>query len=130
MKRFTSKNQIIGEYGESICCKWLENNGFKIKERNYTIRSGEIDIVAYKNNIFHFIEVKSVSCETTTNVPRETLYNPAQNVTALKIKKCQSAISNYVTEHNVSHETQFDVYIIYIDKRNIKHKVERIENVF
>jgi putative endonuclease len=130
MKRFTSKTQRIGEYGENICAQWLENNGFNIQERNYTISSGEIDIIAQKNNILHFIEVKSVSCENTEHVSYETLYNPAENMTKDKIHKCQKAMYTYIQEHNVSHETQLDLYMVYIDQRNIKHKLERIENIF
>jgi len=130
MKRFTSKTQKTGEYGEKICKKWLENNGFKIIDQNYTLTTGEIDIIAQKNNIMHFIEVKSVSRENNRDVTRETQYNPADNMTRSKIKKCQSAMFGYIKSNNVSCETQLDVYLVYIDILNIKHKIERIENIF
>ena len=130
MKRFTSKTQKKGEYGEEICVQFLKNNGYLIIDRNYTIPVGEIDIIAGKNNIIHFIEVKSVSRENSDNVSCETGYNPAENVTREKIQKCYKVIYQYKKSHNVSCETQFDVYLVYIDKRNIKHKIERIENVF
>lgn len=130
MKQFTSKTQKIGEYGENICNKWLINNGFKIIERNYTINKGEIDIIAQKNYTLHFIEVKSVSCETTENIQNIEIYNPAENMTIDKIKKCRIVLQEYVAKNNVSCETQLDLYLIYIDKRNMKHKIERIENVF
>ncbi len=130
MKRFTSKTQKTGELGEEICAKWLKNNNYKIIERNYTARSGEIDIIAEKTNIIYFIEVKSVSCENTNNISRETTYNPAENVTREKIKRFQKTMFKYIEDHNVSYETQFDVYLVYIDKRNVKHKIERIKNIF
>lgn len=131
MKRFTSKTQRIGELGEEICCKWLKNNGFVILDRNYTRRSGEIDIIANNKGVLHFIEVKSVSYETSDNFIESNLYNPAENVTRYKIEKCYSVIGEYLHEHHVSHETkyQFDVYLVYIDNNQVSHKIKRIENV-
>ena len=130
MKQFTSETQKTGEYGEEICVKWLKNNSFEIVERNYTLPIGEIDIIAKKSNILHFIEVKSVTRENTDNMRANNLYNPGENLTREKIQKCHRVISEYRSSHNVSYETQFDVYLVYIDNRNIRHKIERIENVF
>ena len=129
MKRFTSKTQKIGETGENICATFLLNNGFIIKERNYTIPKGEIDIIAEKENILHFIEVKSLQVDNTENVSYET-YNPAENMTKSKIQKCWTAINHYKAENFVSCETQLDLYMVYIDKNLIKHKISRIENIF
>lgn len=130
MKHFTSKTQKTGEFGEEICTRFLVKQGFKIIERNYTIPQGEIDIIAKNKGILHFIEVKSVSCENIDPVSYETIYNPAENVTREKIKKCQKTIQSYLSKNHVSYETwQFDVYVVYIDRKNIKHGIKRIENV-
>jgi len=141
MKQFTSKTQKIGELGEKICIKWLNNNGFKILERNYTKKSGEIDIICSKDGNLYFIEVKSanirkdiVSRENQETVTRETLrkiYNPAENVTKSKIRKCYTTIQEYLRENKVSHETkyQFDVFLVFINQNNRKHFIDRIENV-
>ena len=46
-KVFTSKSQKKkGEYGENIAVNYLIGKGFKIIERNYGTRDGEIDIIA------------------------------------------------------------------------------------
>ncbi len=141
MKQFTSKTQKIGEYGEKICAKWLQNNGFTILEKNFTTKKGEIDIICKKSENIHFIEVKStlnkeinVSYETNNTIAdknRSSEYNPAENVNKNKIRKCYKTICEYIRLNKVSHETkyQFDVYIIYIDTNNIKHKIQKIENV-
>lgn len=131
MKRFTSAKQKIGSQGETICATWLGNNGYTILERNYTISLGEIDIVAVKNNILHFIEVKSIQYDSNKGVSYETIYNPAENLTPQKLKRCYRTILHYLGSKNVSRETyyQFDLYMIYIDSSNKSHKIKRIENI-
>lgn len=53
----SSKN--IGNMGEDIAASYLLNNNFTINRRNFYSRYGEIDIIATKNDIIHFIEVKT-----------------------------------------------------------------------
>ena len=45
--------------GESAVADFLKANGYTIVERNYTVRGGEIDIIALKNGTLCFVEVKS-----------------------------------------------------------------------
>ncbi len=127
MKVFTSKTQKIGELGENICISYLNKKDHKIIERNYTKKTGEIDIIVEKNNIIHFIEVKSIKLK---KVPYET-YNPAENLTKKKYFKIYKTILIYLSENNVSSETkwQIDLYCVYIDTINNHHKLTRIEDV-
>ena len=67
MKTFTSKTQKIGEIGEKLACMFLMKHGFKVLDRNYRKKWGEIDIIAQKDDILRFIEVKTVSRETFNN---------------------------------------------------------------
>lgn len=55
MKQF---NRMVGKEGEEIAAKFLLDKGYKILERNYYTRFGEIDLIASKNNILAFVEVK------------------------------------------------------------------------
>lgn len=48
----------IGAEKEAFVCKWLEKNGYRIVERNFRCRTGEIDIVAREGGYLVFIEVK------------------------------------------------------------------------
>jgi len=48
-----------GNLAEDKASSFLEENGFYIVERNFYSRFGEIDIIATKKEVFHFIEVKS-----------------------------------------------------------------------
>ena len=56
-----TEKRKTGDAGEEIACKYLLKKGYKIVERNYLCRSGEIDIIAIdpKSHTLAFIEVKS-----------------------------------------------------------------------
>ncbi len=49
----------IGDRAEKLACDYLSRLGYKILERNYQIRGGEIDIVAKDKSILVFVEVKA-----------------------------------------------------------------------
>ena len=127
MKRFTSKTQKIGEYGEKICSAFLMKQNFKIIECNYTQRFGEIDIIAEENKVIHFIEVKSIRGRKIKN----KTYNPAQNLDQKKYNKIYKTMMHYIRENNVSYETrtQIDLYAVYIDEIHKNHQIEIIENL-
>ena len=48
-----------GTLGENTAENYLIENGYKILERNFNTRVGEIDIIAQKKNMISFLEVKS-----------------------------------------------------------------------
>lgn len=59
VKNFATNKQT-GALGENIAKKFLEDKGFKILETNYHYsKYSEIDIIAEKNNVLHFVEVKT-----------------------------------------------------------------------
>jgi len=138
MKKFTSKTQKIGQISEKLAYKKLVGLGFKILERNYTKQGGEIDIVAKKGKKIHFIEVKSVSCEISTqnidgNVTHVTnnTYRPEENLSFHKFLKIARTIDLYLLERNVSDETpwQIDLACVYVDLDKRQGRVEILENI-
>lgn len=50
---------ITGNYGEDLAVNFLKEQGYKILERNYRIRGGEIDIVCMDGDYLVFVEVKA-----------------------------------------------------------------------
>ena len=52
--------KITGNDGENRACTFLENNGYKIVARNFRKCQGEIDIIAVKNDVLVFVEVKTL----------------------------------------------------------------------
>ena len=54
----TNARKNLGDFGESIAAKFLEDKGYEIVATNYRCRYGEIDIVAWDNNQLVFVEVR------------------------------------------------------------------------
>ncbi len=132
----TAKRQL-GDVGEGVACKYLESKGFRVVERNYLRKWGEIDIVATKNNengakSLYFIEVKSVSREPLpAKGSRVTGYRPEENVHPAKLKRLHRAIQTYLIDHKVpeSVEWRLDIACVYLDFSARRARVEMLENV-
>lgn len=55
----------LGKAGEELISEYLIKKGYSIIERNWRIKSGEIDLIAYApNGVIVFIEVKTRSSES------------------------------------------------------------------
>jgi len=128
-KIFTSRNQKIGKLGENIVVKFLMKHGFSILERNYTKPWGEIDVIAKKNGCIHFIEVKSVSRKYFSKDPN--YYNPADNMHVWKRKRLARTIQTYILSKKINEkiELKIDLFIIYLDIKNKKAKIEVVKDI-
>jgi len=130
MKNFTSKSQKIGELGEDIACKFLENHGFSVLERNYTKKWGEIDIVAEKGSKRYFIEVKSKSVTSLDYVTHETTNRPEDNMHPMKLRRLRRVVETYLIHKRFGYvDWQFDLLIVYIDLEKRLSRVKVIENI-
>ncbi len=136
MRTFTSKTQKIGEIGEKLAKMFLMKHGFEVLESNYTIKMGEIDIVAKKGDIWHFVEVKSVSRDLSadeagiSNVTRESIvYRPEENMHPKKIERFTRSVEHYLMKNNLEVEHQIDLALVYIDQGKKMGKVKLLENI-
>ncbi len=114
----------IGIIGENIACKFLENKGYKIIERNFRgDRIGEIDIICKKDGVIVFVEVKTL-------VDHKNGLRPEENVTPDKQKKLIRCCRLYLGKNRIDLDTdwQIDVVSIKLDRENKKAKVRHIQN--
>lgn len=130
IRKFTSKNQRIGELGEDIACKYLSQKGFDILERNYTRKWGEIDIIAKNDGGFRFIEVKSVSSDLDNLNGKDKAYRPEENMHPQKIRKMVKVVQTYLISKRVGNTPwQIDLALVYIDKNKRLARVKILENL-
>jgi putative endonuclease len=124
-KVFTSKSQKTGEIGEHLACRYLESKGFSILERNYTRKWGEIDIVALKGKVTHFVEVKSKTGDSKNSDD----YRPEDNMHPWKIRRIQRTMQTCLLEKNIEEEWQFDLVVVTISKDSKDARIKFLENL-
>jgi len=99
----------IGNKAEDRACEYLQNKGYEIIERNFYSKFGEIDIIAYKDGVFHFVEVKS-----------GTSFEPVYNITPAKIKRIVKTAQYYIKLNKIDPVFCIDAVIV---KDGIEHLV-------
>lgn len=92
----------LGAKGEEIAVSFLKSKGYRIVERNYRVRLGEIDIIAEQGGDLVFIEVK-----TRTDI----LYgSPFESVTLQKQKQLSKVALEYMNKKSChDRPSRFDV---------------------
>lgn len=107
-------NKEKGYLGEQIALNYLLKKGANILNRNYRIKSGEIDIIAKFNNELVFIEVKS-----RTSIK---FGYPSEAVNYKKKKKIYNVAQHYILVNNLYNiPIRFDVIEIYFNDKKINH---------
>lgn len=125
-----AEHNEIGKIGENIAKTFLMKHGFSILERNYRTRYGEIDIIAKKDNILHFIEVKSVKVIDFFSLEKLHV-QPEDNLTLSKWSKLVISCETYLHHKNIPDTTkwQIDLACVYINTKIREGRVTLFENI-
>lgn len=116
------KAQQKGQYGESLAASHYRAAGYEIVAQNYRTRQGEIDLIASKNGMIVFIEVKTRS--------GHTMVAPREWVDANKQRKIILAARQFLsTLKNPEPPVRFDVVEVILQK-SASPQVICIENAF
>jgi len=128
-----AKHNETGVTGESISAKYLENKGFFIIDKNYRKKWGELDIIAQKDGVIHFVEVKTVSRRSFGGHFEQEInnYRPEDNMHPWKLKRLQRAIQTYLLEKYKKEEPlwQFDLACVFLDQERRVAKMRFMENI-
>lgn len=118
----------IGALGEKIAAEYLQKKGYKILERNFqiaqsSIRKGEIDIVAKRNGIIIFTEVKTLHGENPIISPEDKV-NFHKQQQLIRISQLW-LIRNKIP---LDSKWQIDVISIYLNPETKKANISHFEN--
>ena len=97
-------SRALGNIAEEKACSYIQKHGFRIIERNFTLRGGEIDIIAIKDGVLHFIEVKSSSS-----------YDPLYNITPKKLQHIINTAHRFMQKRNLDMPFQIDAIAVQDD---------------
>jgi putative endonuclease len=102
-----------GNIAEDRACEYLRLQGYRIIDRNVYNRFGEIDIIALKESVLHFVEVKS----------GVTYESAVYNITRSKLQKLNRTIQTYLQQKKLNGDYCIDALIV------CDEGIEWIENI-
>ena len=106
MEHETPTGQATGQTGEKIARIWLEKQGFWIHETNYRRKLGELDIIAEKFAVLHFIEVK------TSKYFPETAFQPEIRIDRRKENKLKRLCELFIKDRKISDDQKWQIDVI------------------
>lgn len=118
MTKVNRARKNLGDSGERVAALFLEQRGYKILERNFRTRRGEIDLVAQDANGLVFVEVRTRRGDSA-GVPEESL-------TPRKRARLLAMAVEYLAQHEelAEHPWRIDFVAIELEQ---KGQVKRIE---
>ncbi|MDO8658693.1 MAG: YraN family protein [Candidatus Levybacteria bacterium] len=121
-----NNNIPLGKLGEDLASKFLEKKGYKIIDRNFKKRYGEIDIIAIdsseKTPVLVFIEVKT---RTSSEYG-----SPLEAITYWKLKSLIKAAQYYkLTHRNLPDGLRIDAVSIKLGYNGETESIEHVKNI-
>ena len=104
-------SRSIGDIGEDHVCGFLKENGYEILARNFTVRGGEIDIIASQGNRLAFVEVKTRKVGALTSGESAITYTKKQRL----IKTARA----YLYKTKIKAYCRFDVAVVHHDNGRV-----------
>ena len=81
----------MGEWGEGVASRFLQDQGYRITDTNFRCRWGEVDIVARDGDELVFVEVRT---------RRDTEYGtPEESITTAKAQRLVATAQEYMQRH-------------------------------
>lgn len=115
--------KTTGSKGEDIAAGYLAKNRYKIIERNFTSKTGEIDIIAKDKKTLCFIEVKTRRSES--------FGPPYESVTRRKIRKITKVAMGYISQNKIKNvDMRFDVLSVVLDDQRNEYDIELFKGAF
>ena len=110
-----AQHNETGKQGETEAARYLQDKGYEIMARNFRYQHAEIDLVAKKEKLMVFVEVK-----TRTNL---SFGNPEEFVSYTKAKLVMKAAEHYIFTHSWQFDVRFDILAITVvgNDMRIKH---------
>ncbi len=112
-----NRKQRLGRWGEQTAADYLEAKGYRIVDRNRRTPYGEIDLIAQKEGITFFVEVKARASKT--------LGPPEVSVSPRKQKHMLACAEYYAQQNNLDH---WQIDVIAVERIADQTEVTHFEN--
>ncbi len=108
----TADNHKTGSFGEEYVAEFLKRHGYEIIGRNYRVKGGEIDVIARKDDVIAFVEVKTRKTGALTS--------GEEAITSDKRKHIITAAERFLSEYGEDINGRFDVAAVDMDIKNYR----------
>jgi len=112
----------LGARGERLVEKFLRKKGYKVLEKNYRSRFGEIDIIVKKGSEIVFVEVKTRSSKE--------FGEPENAITKIKLDHFSKTAQSYIQKNNITQcSVRLDAVSVFIVPEKNDFEIEHFENI-
>ncbi len=115
-----AKHNLLGQKGEDIAARYLEQKGYTVQDRNWHCGHKDLDLVVTKDDTIVFVEVKT---RTSTDWG-----DPQDFIDDRKIRRIVNSADAYLRFNQVDMDVRFDIVSIVAESGEFK--VEHIEQAF
>jgi putative endonuclease len=116
----SSSKQSLGRWGEARAAEFLEAQGYQIVERNWRCEYGEIDLIARKDSVLVFIEVKARTSQR--------FGYPEEAVTPTKQQHLIEATQTYLQTLTEQEDGDWRIDVIAVERAADGPQIHHIEN--
>lgn len=117
-----NQNKVTGNKGEELASTYLEKMGYRIIERNFRTRFGEIDIICWDAQTLVFVEVK-------TKIGHD-FGEPEEMVNKSKIGKVKRMGEVYLQDKGIEVPCRVDVVAIVLENNGSVERIEHYQAVY
>jgi len=120
----------VGNLGETVAAEYLRRHGFRIRDRNVARKTGELDIIAEREDTLHFVEVKTILANRfpDENDPHD-VYDPSLNLHEAKIRKVARTGEWYVLENDWEGDWQVDGILVWMRRSDGMARVSYLPQI-
>ncbi|MBF9252929.1 YraN family protein [Pontibacter sp. 172403-2] len=112
----TNTHIRTGRHGEGMAARYLQQSGYTILHRNYRYKRAEVDIIAQKDSLLVFVEVKTRATD---------VYGyPEEAVSPRKEELLLTAAAAYIEQQNWQHDVRFDIISVTLSAPPVIHHIE------
>jgi putative endonuclease len=128
------RRQTLGRLGEELAASHLEQKGWRIVERNYRTREGELDLIAARAGTLAFCEVKTLVARS--GAPASGPANPVECVGPAKRSKVRRMARAWLAQQRRGPpgrphvELRLDVIGVTLGPDGTLLRLDHLENAF
>lgn len=118
----SDERKQLGKQGEDLVAKYLEKNGYQILDANYSQKFGEIDLIAQKDDVLAFVEVK---------LRRNPKFYISELISIPKQRKIIKTALHYISKNQSTDMVyRFDVALLEKVDNSEEYAISYIKNAF